>query len=61
MKNYNSPTCDIINVASANIMASSMRVFDKATDDSDYLITDGSEILTNRNTLWDEPNEEGWQ
>ena len=60
MKTYKTPTCDITNIATANIMASSMRVFDKETDDSDYLIMDSSEILGNNNKLWDEPEEDGW-
>lgn len=67
MKKYNAPTCDNINVATDELMMidrMSIRIFDNALtlDNSEYIITDGSEILTNRSKLWDEEiEEEGWK
>jgi hypothetical protein len=66
MKKYNAPTCDITNVATDDFMATAMsiRIFDKdlSLDNSEYIITDGCEILSNRSKLWDEEiEEEEWK
>jgi hypothetical protein len=67
MKKYNAPTCDIVNVATDELMTidgMSIRIFDQNAGiiGNDMLITDGSEILTNHNKLWDdETEEEDWR
>ena len=67
MKKYNAPTCDIVNVATDELMTingMSIRIFDQNAGiiGYDMLITDGSEILTNHNKLWDdETEEEDWR
>ena len=67
MKKYNAPTCDIVNVATDELMTingMSIRIFDQNAGiiGNDMLITDGSEILTNQNKLWDdETEEEDWR
>ena len=42
----------------------SLRFFDNIPGTgiyNDYIITDGSEILTNHNKLWDEDEEDSWR
>ena len=63
MKKYIKPNCEPINVATEDTMQMSLRIFDNTGligNYDDYIITDGSEILTNHNRLWEE-NEEEWR
>ena len=68
MKGYIKPTCDIVDVAADEFMrvdGMSVRIFDGIPGTgnyNDYIITDGSEILSNHNNkLWDEEEEESWK
>ena len=67
MKKYINPTCDIIDVATDEFMkmdGMSLRIFDNADiiGGSGFLVTDGSQILSNHNSkLWDDEEDEEWQ
>lgn len=66
MKNYINPTCDIIDVATDEVMTNGMsvRIFDQNADitGNDIKITNSYEILSNHSKLWDdEEEEESWK
>ena len=64
MKQYTSPTCDIVGITTEETLTTGMsvvRIFDidpTTTDNSGYLILNSSEVLTNTHLWKDE--EEAW-
>lgn len=51
MKKYIKPKIQIQNIETDNILESSIKVYN---DENDEYINDGSEILINKHSVWDE-------